>query len=220
MERNGYGYVMKSTMLRDDLGATAKALYAFLCVHADANGECFPSVKSICHYLQIKEDSFYKYMDQLKTAGVVTVTKKRQGSKFANNVYRLADRPYPEKSCTGNNPYPEKTGTGKDPTPENSGSAVGDTNITNYQENHYYNKTIENIYMLLGQKLTERRKRAGLTKGKLTDSQTARMFVDGLFRSGFTEQELLDLADRFPAGRCYDSWWHFEKFCLSERGKR
>lgn len=109
MERSGYGFVMKSTMLRDDLGATAKALYAFLCVHADANGECFPSVKSICNYLQIQEDTCYKYLKQLKTAGVIEVTKKRQGTRFANNVYRLADRPYRKKTDMENEPYPEKT---------------------------------------------------------------------------------------------------------------
>lgn len=219
MERSGYGYVMKSTMLRDDLGATAKALYAFLCVHADANGECFPSVKSICYYLQIKEDSFHKYKDQLITAGVVTVTKRRQRAQFANNVYRLVDRPYPKKSSMENKPCPEKSGTGNSPAPENPRSGERDTNITSSQENHSYNKTKENIYMLLGKKLTERRKQAGLTKGKLTDSQTARMYVDGLLKSGFTEEQLLNLADRFPAGKCYDSWWNFKDFCLSERGK-
>lgn len=219
MSVSGYGYVMKSTMLRDDLGATAKALYAFLCVHADANGECFPSVKTICHYLQIKEDSFYKYMKQLNTAGVVTVTKKRQGTKFANNVYRLTDRPYREKSSTENKPCPEKPGTRNNPAPENSCSGERVTNIPSSQENHSYNRTKENIYMCLGRKLTERRKQAGLMKGKLTDSQTARMYVDDLLKSGFTEKQLLDLADRFPAGKCYDSWWNFKAFCLSERGK-
>ena len=227
MERSGYGYVMKSTMLRDDLGATAKALYAFLCVHADANGECFPSVKSICHYLQIQEDTCYKYLKQLKTAGIIEVTKKRQGTRFANNVYRLADRPYRKKTDMENEPYPEKndmetgeSNTGNNQALENSSSGERDTNIPSFQENHSFNKTKANIYVILGGKLTERRKRAGLTRGKLTDSQIARMYVDGLLKSGFTEKQLLDLADRFPAGKCFDSWWHFEKFCLSERGKR
>ena len=213
MERSGYGYVMKSTMLRDDLGATAKALYAFLCVHADANGECFPSVKSICYYLRIKEDSFKKYKDQLITAGVVTVTKRRNGAQFANNVYRLVDRPYSEKSSMGNKPCPEKSGTGNNPTPENPRSGERDTNITSSQENHSYNKTTENIYMRLLSLLNEAKSNA-FSKGRLKLGQRAKWVVDGLLEKGYSEAELIQRAQELAKrGSKNLDWYDFEDYC-------
>ena len=225
---DGYGIVLKSTMYQRGLSIEAKAIYALLATHADAEGYCFPQVETICEALEIGEDRFRKHMNKLKAAGLVEVTRKRNGYKFSNNVYRLTDRcdissmdfpsPYnggmiPPKSS------PDFTGL-DDTSPCLSSPCGGGTNIPPVNSTTI-NKTTykQNIYALLGGKLTERRRLAGLTRGKLTDSQIARMYVDGLLKSGFTEKQLLDFADRFPAGKCFDSWWHFEKFCLSERGK-
>jgi len=224
----GYGIVLKSTMYQRGLSIEAKAIYALLATHADAEGYCFPQVETICEALEIGEDRFYRHMTKLKAAGLVEVTRKRNGYKFSHNVYRLTDRcdislpdfpsPY-NGGMISQESYPDFTyldGASPDfPSPCGGGTNIPPVNSTTINKTTYK----QNIYALLGGKLTERRKQAGLTRGKLTDSQIARMYVDGLLKSGFTEKQLLDFADRFPAGKCFDSWWHFEKFCLSERGK-
>ena len=224
----GYGLVRKSTMYQRGLSIEAKAIYALLATHADAEGYCYPQVETICEALEIGEDRFYRHMTKLKAAGLVEVTRKRNGYKFSHNIYRLTDRcdissldfpsPY-NGGMISQKSSPDFTGL-DGASPDFTSLCGGGTNIPPVNSTTI-NKTTykQNIYALLGGKLAERRRRAGLTRGKLTDSQMARMYVDGLLKSGFTEKQLLDFADRFPAGKCFDSWWHFEKFCLSERGK-
>lgn len=231
-KRFGYGLITKHVALDPEITADAKAVYMVLCAMADKSGFCNPVVKSIRACTGLSEYRFYNAMQNLRAKGIVTSEQSKEGTTFARNTYQLLDRPYlkmlgteteadnPKDLGTGStgNTQTARTLIDSDATP----SYPTDLGIKQYQclkIPNNKNNTRKNIYTLLGEKLTERRKQAGITKGKLSDSQTARMCVDGLLKSGFTVKELLDLADRFPAGRCYDSWWHFEKFCLSEREK-
>lgn len=228
----GYGLITKHVALDPEVTADAKAVYMVLCAMADKSGFCNPVVKTIRACTGLSEYRFYNAMNNLRAKGIVTSEQSKEGTTFARNTYQLLDRPYLKTLSTGietDNPNDLGTGsTGDTQTPRTRNdedampSYPTDLGIKQYQclkIPNDKNNTRKNIYTLLGEKLTERRKQAGLSKGKLTDSQTARMYVDGLLRSGFTEKQLLDLADRFPAGRCYDSWWHFKDFCLSERSK-
>lgn len=228
----GYGLITKHVALDPEVTADAKAVYMVLCAMADKRGFCNPVVKTIRACTGLSEYRFYNAMTNLRAKGIVTSEQSKEGTTFARNTYQLLDRPYLKTLSTGietDNPNDLGTGsTGDTQTPRTRNgedampSYPTDLGIKQYQclkIPNDKNNTRKNIYTLLGEKLTERRRRAGLTRGKLTDSQIARMYVDGLLKSGFTEKQLLDFADRFPAGKCYDSWWHFEKFCLSERGK-
>ena len=228
----GYGLITKHVALDPEVTADAKAVYMVLCAMADKRGFCNPVVKTIRACTGLSEYRFYNAMNNLRAKGIVTSEQSKEGTTFARNTYQLLDRPYLNTLSTGietDNPNDLGTGsTGDTQTPRTRNgedampSYPTDLGIKQYQclkIPNDKNNTRKNIYTLLGEKLTERRRRAGLTRGKLTDSQIARMYVDGLLKSGFTEKQLLDFADRFPAGKCFDSWWHFEKFCLSERGK-
>lgn len=215
----GYGLITKHVAFNPEITADAKAVYTVLCSLADERGFCYPLVKTIRTYTGLSEYKFHNAMQNLREHGVVQSSQQKEGTTFARNTYQLLDRPHLKKSSAES----EKNSTPRTQNiPEDNPPHPKDLGINQYQNNtntRILNTTQKNIYVLLGEKLTEKRKQAGITKGKLTDSQTARMYIDGLLKSGFTEEQLLNLADRFPAGRCYDSWWHFEKFCLSERGK-
>ena len=228
----GYGLITKHVALDPEVTADAKAVYMVLCSMADKSGVCNHLVKTIRACTGLSEYRFNKAMQNLRAKGIVTTRQSKEGTTFARNTYQLLDRPYLKISGTTiDKDNPKNLGTGSTDNTQMARTLIDSDAIPSYPTDlgikqyqclkipNDKNNTRKNIYMILGQKLTERRKHAGLTKGKLSDSQTARMCVDGLFKSGFTEKQLLDLADRFPAGKCYDSWWNFKDFCLSERGK-
>lgn len=228
----GYGLITKHVALDPEVTADAKAVYMVLCAMADKRGFCNPVVKTIRACTGLSEYRFYNAMNNLRAKGIVTSEQSKEGTTFARNTYQLLDRPYLKTLSTGietDNPNDLGTGsTGDTQTPRTRNgedampSYPTDLGIKQYQclkIPNDKNNTRKNIYMLLGAKLTERRKQAGFTKGKLTDSKTARMCVDDLLESGFTEKQLLDLANRFPVESRYSSWWDFKDFCLRERGK-
>ena len=228
----GYGLITKHVALDPEVTADAKAVYMVLCAMADKSGFCNPVVKTIRACTGLSEYRFYKAMNNLRAKGIVTSEQSKEGTTFARNTYQLLDRPYLKMLGTETDvDNPKDLGTGSTGNTQTARTLIDSDAIPSYPTDlgikqyqclkipNDKNNTRKNIYMLLGEKLTERRRQAGLSRGKLTDSQIARVYVDGLFKSGFTEKQLLDLADRFPAGKCFDSWWHFEKFCLSERGK-
>lgn len=204
----GYGLVMKSTILNDDLTAEAKSIYAFLCVHADPNGYCYPSVDYMCKRLGMGEDRFYKHMNLLKRTGVIEVIRKRNGSQFAHNIYRLTDRPSPENQGTEllhslemNLPKIP----GRDcPSPENSGSNNTHANIPKDK-----NKTRKNIYMRVLNLLNEGKRKAS-SKGRL---KYRTMTIDDLLEDGLSENEIIQAAQEIARNGINTDWYDFEKYC-------
>lgn len=218
----GYGVVLKSTMYRSGLSVEAKAIYALLATHADAEGYCFPQVETICEALEIGEDRFYRHMTKLKAAGLVEVTRKRNGYKFTHNVYRLTDRcdislpdftsPYnggmiPQES------YPDFTGF-DGASPDFTSPCGGGTNIPSVNSTTI-NKTIDKqkIYMRLLSLLNEAKSNA-FSKGRLKLGQRAKWVVDGLLDEGFSEAELIQRAQELAKrGSKNLDWYDFEGYC-------
>lgn len=218
----GYGIVIKSTLYRRGLSIEAKAIYALLATHADAEGYCFPQVETICQALEIGEDRFYRHMTKLKAAGLVEVTRKRNGYKFSHNVYRLTDRcdissldfpsPYnggmiPPKSS------PDFTGL-DDTSPDFLTPCGGGTNIPPVNSTTI-NKTTDKqkIYMRLLTLLNEAKSKA-FSKGRLKFGQSAKWVVDGLLDEGYSELELIQRAQELAnRGSKNLDWYDFEVYC-------
>ena len=217
-----YGIVLKSTMYQRGLSIEAKAIYSFLATHADAEGYCFPQVETICDALEIGEDRFYRHMTKLKAAGLVEVTRKRNGYKFTHNVYRLTDRcdislpdftsPYnggmiPQES------YSDFTGF-DGASPDFTSPCGGGTNIPSVNSTTI-NKTIDKqkIYMRLLSLLNEAKSNA-FSKGRLKLGQRSKWVVDGLLDEGFSEAELIQRAQELAKrGSKNLDWYDFEDYC-------
>lgn len=77
----------QSVMRNQNISPEAKAIYAYLCSFTDENNECFPAKKIMLKELCMSEGRFYKYMNELKAAGIVEVIKTKNGNIFGHNVY-------------------------------------------------------------------------------------------------------------------------------------
>ena len=105
-----YGLLPKDIMRNNELSIQAKGLYAYLIAYAGSQQIAFPSVDLIKHELGISNNTFNKYMKELKDLGCVSVSQERTNKGvFKHNVYQL--HPYPKNPYTVNpstvNPYTE-----------------------------------------------------------------------------------------------------------------
>lgn len=216
---------MKETMRNEELPTTAKAIYAFLCVHADTDGYSFPGVRLVCDKLGIREDTFYKHMRKLKEAGVVEVYRKHNGSKFSYNVYKLTDRPYPEKQGVANVPPPEKPGVELSPPHQKKADVVFsstekvDANITTPKNTTYGNNTkkennngfTEQICRLLNEG-----KRKASSKGRLKP-ETGKLYIGKLLADGVSENQIMEEARNVANAGIDIDWFSFGKQCRKRR---
>ncbi|MCI9369739.1 MAG: hypothetical protein HFH65_05365 [Lachnospiraceae bacterium] len=85
--KGGWGPVAQSVMRNQNISPEAKAIYAYLCSFTDENNQCFPVKKMMLKELNMGEKRFYKYMNELKAAGIVEVIKTKNGNVFGHNVY-------------------------------------------------------------------------------------------------------------------------------------
>lgn len=87
-KRNGYGIIYKPVMTNGNISAKAKALYAYLACYGE---NVYPSRDTVIKELNISKTSYYKYLDELVSNGVVRLKKRL----FGRNTYILKkwDRP-------------------------------------------------------------------------------------------------------------------------------
>ncbi|MBR1731637.1 MAG: helix-turn-helix domain-containing protein, partial [Ruminococcus sp.] len=107
---SGYGFIPKLIMRDRRLTVKAKALIAFLYSVAQAGSCAYPHRTTICTFLGISKDVYYKALNQLIEYNYITV-RQRHGShgRFTVNDYILNSNP--------------KTNSKKDsPCPENCGN--------------------------------------------------------------------------------------------------
>ena len=96
--KEGYGVIPKSVMRNSKLSLSAKAVYAYICSFAGSGGNAFPSLELICSELNISEKKMYKCRKELIDNNLITVEKKRIGSKYSNNIYTLITNPVSQPS--------------------------------------------------------------------------------------------------------------------------
>lgn len=99
--KEGYGVIPKSVMRNSKLSLSSKAVYAYICSFAGSGGNAFPSLDLICSELNISEKKMYKCRKELIDNNLITVEKKRIGSKYSNNIYTLITNPASQPSKNG-----------------------------------------------------------------------------------------------------------------------
>lgn len=93
----GYGIIPKIAMRDSRLPIESKAIYSYLCSFAGAGITAFPSIEIMQKELNIGENAFFKYRKFLMQFGYITVTKKRNGNRWAKIIYELCPNPIQEK---------------------------------------------------------------------------------------------------------------------------
>lgn len=91
--KDGYGIIPRVIMRNKNISLGAKAVYGYICSFAGAGGNAFPSLELICTELGMSEKKLYKCRKELIDHNLITVKKKRVGSKYSNNIYTLVINP-------------------------------------------------------------------------------------------------------------------------------
>lgn len=121
---DGFGMVSKQVMTNPNISLGAKALYSYLCTFANNENQAFPSRERILNQLNISKDTYYNYLNELKTMGYITITQERNDKGiYCKNIYTIELVPCPKIPDTEKEPCPKKPDTEK-PDTENQ-----DTNI-------------------------------------------------------------------------------------------
>lgn len=159
----------------------------------------------------MSETRFYKYMKQLKAAGVVTVHKNRNGSQFAQNVYEVP-RPHVSPSCRFEgmetqalvSPSSQFAGMGNEGANKTSSTKTREltnTSITNWVAFD------EQIYKLINQG-----KRKAGSKGRVKING-ASWCIRQLVADGIKPEKIYAAAQEAAAtGRDLD-WFSFKDYC-------
>ncbi len=114
-----------------NLSAASKGLYAYLASFCGADDECYPSVDMILSEMGMVKDTFYKHINALVAAGVVTKCQNvGKDGRFGKTVYRLThtveihDFPNTKKQESDSNGFPF-------PKNKESGFSTADKQETN-----------------------------------------------------------------------------------------
>ncbi|MGN1139329.1 MAG: helix-turn-helix domain-containing protein [Ruminococcus sp.] len=91
---SGYGFVPKLIMTDKRLSVKAKALIAFLYSIAQADSCAYPHRLTICTFLQMSKDLYYKALNQLIEYNYITVHQRHNAKgHFSVNDYILNSNP-------------------------------------------------------------------------------------------------------------------------------
>ena len=80
-------------MTDNRLNVKAKAIYAYFCSYAGNASAAFPKKDTILYHLQLSENTYYKYYNQLVSYNYITVIQRKSNSKFDINDYILNENP-------------------------------------------------------------------------------------------------------------------------------
>lgn len=86
---NGYGKVYKDVMRNCELTIEAKAIYAYFCSIAGADGFCFPAKRTILNDLHISQDRFYKHLKILLDAEIIERKQENGLGGYGRTIYRI-----------------------------------------------------------------------------------------------------------------------------------
>lgn len=84
--------VYQDVMRNASLEPESKSIYAYLACFAGDKDNCHPSRKLMLKELKMSEQRFSKYMNALLAAGVVKVTRERDGNIFGKNIYTITHK--------------------------------------------------------------------------------------------------------------------------------
>jgi DNA-binding transcriptional regulator YhcF (GntR family) len=93
----GYGFIPKAVMLDERLDIKAKAIYAYLASFGGSGKTAHPKQAIMLYHLQMCQNTFYTYYNQLLELNYITAEKQRNANKYAENRYRLNEYPGAEQ---------------------------------------------------------------------------------------------------------------------------
>ena len=94
VKAKGYGIVAKIVMQDEDIPAQAKALYALITSFASNGNTYMPSRDKLIYWLCISKNTYYKYLNELKVAGLITVEQQvKSRYVFGANIYTIKECP-------------------------------------------------------------------------------------------------------------------------------
>lgn len=73
------------------ISPSAKTLLFLLKAHADQNGRCFPSLKTLCGCLGASRNSVLKWLKELVAFRLIRVEQQHIGAAHLNNIYWIED---------------------------------------------------------------------------------------------------------------------------------
>lgn len=74
-----------------DLSHRAKAVYMYLKDRADAEGKCWPAIRTIATELDMSRSTVKRALDDLCHAGLLTKERRwRENGSYTSNLYRLS----------------------------------------------------------------------------------------------------------------------------------
>ena len=75
-----------------ELGPRAKAVYIFLKDHADKDGTCWPSVRTMARELHLSRATVQRALNDLCTAGFLSRESRwRENGGCTSNLYKIRD---------------------------------------------------------------------------------------------------------------------------------
>ena len=82
----------------DALGHRAKAVYLYLRDRSDAEGKCWPGIKTIAADLGLSRSTVKRALADLERRGCLERTSRfRENGSHTSNLYTLLPRPPPEQ---------------------------------------------------------------------------------------------------------------------------
>lgn len=69
--------------------ANYRSVYVALCVYANEDGECFPSIKTICETASVSKNNLKSIIDQMVADGVLAKTNRMDGKENKSNLYQI-----------------------------------------------------------------------------------------------------------------------------------
>ena len=84
-----WGRVYQDIVRDTSLSLGAKGLYAYFCSFSDESGKCFPPIETIRLEIPLANKTYYRYLKELRDAGIITIEKVKHGNRYGSNVYYL-----------------------------------------------------------------------------------------------------------------------------------
>ena len=109
---SGYGFVPRLIMQDKRITVKSKALIAFLYSIAQSDSCAYPHRQTICTFLGMSKDSYYKALNQLIDCNYITVRQRHNDrGRFSVNDYILNSNP--KKDIKTDSPCPDFCGNGE-----------------------------------------------------------------------------------------------------------
>lgn len=89
----GFGLIHRNIMRDKNLSIESKGIYSYISSFAGTSGQAYPGVKLMCTELNISENRFHKFKNELVEKGYLTIERERREKGFSKNIYTLHVQP-------------------------------------------------------------------------------------------------------------------------------